>query len=188
MKKIILIIISLAIIAVIVVVVTQKADLFSNTDTSGETPATVSTDQSVQALLSQPFSEIYTDDAHRFKVSHPVDLVPSSFADDSLGGDVVTITDGLGNGMQIVITPFDEAIEVLTAERIKQDQPDLIIRNPQEVILGSSGKGVAFLDAADDASSQRQIWFIAGGSLYQITAPFVADTLVQKMLNTWEFF
>lgn len=47
--------------------------------------------------------------------------------------------------MQILISPFQgEDIDV-TAEIIKADIPDMKIDNQQEVLVGSSQKGLAFV-------------------------------------------
>lgn len=179
----------IVIILIVIVVLVAFFALNKDDGSADSTFSTVTNQESAitQALLDGEFSKTYRSEAHKFSVKYPEGLEASSFADESLGADVITIADpASGQGMQIIITPFDENIAVLTAERIKQDVPDLIIRDPQEVILGSSGKGVAFLDAEDDTAN-RQIWFIARQSLYQITAPVSSDTLVQKMLNNWVF-
>ncbi len=182
MKKLLVIIVSLIIIGLIVFFALNKDDGSLSPDVADQKNAPAS-------VLSQPLTETYKNDKYRFSLKHPVDLTASSFTDETVGGEVVTVADeSTGMGMQIVITPFDEELVVLTPDRIKKDQPELVIRGAQEVILGAHGKGVAFLDAEKDEESHRQIWFIASKHLYQITAPFPSDTLVQNMLNTWEFF
>lgn len=182
MKKLLVIITSLIIIGLVV--------FFALNKDAGSVPSEVADPKNTSAsVLPQPLTETYKNDKYRFSLKHPAALTTSSFMDENVGGEVVTVADeATGMGMQIVITPFDEEIAVLTSERIKKDQPALVIRGAQEVILGARGKGVAFLDAEKDEESHRQIWFIASKHLYQITAPFPSDTLVQNMLNTWEFF
>ena len=129
----------------------------------------------------------YTNSTHHFSLSYPngLGLKPAEFAADQ--GDYVTIADAkTGTGMQIYITPFNEDLSVLTAARIKQDAPDLQIVSPQDVTVGQSGKGVAFFDGTGD-SANRQIWFVVGKELYQITAPKSFDQTLQGIMNTWAF-
>lgn len=128
--------------------------------------------------------KVYTDAAYYFSLEYPSSLTATSFDNPGGEGEVVTFSDSSGQGVQILITPFDEDLDVLTVDRIKKDQSDLSIINPQDVILGEKGKGVAFFDGEGDTAS-RQVWFIANKNLYQITAPRALDTLLQGMLNSW---
>lgn len=133
-------------------------------------------------------SALYTNDAYRFSLKYPAALATSTFSTPDGTGDIVLIDDNkTGLGMQISITPFDENITALTVDRIKQDVPDLTILESQDVLLGSSGKGVAFLDGTS-TSANRQVWFIAGQHLYQITAPVAFDQQLKDVLNSWVFY
>lgn len=147
----------------------------------------------VSAAPALPLTQTYTNDTYHFTVKYPASSTPNAFANPDTsaagGGDMIVIADDAGMGAQILVTPFDEPVTALTVDRIKQDLPDLTILSPQDVLLGpdgANGKGVAFLDGTTTDAS-RQIWFIAGKHLYQITAPVSFDATLQAMLNTWQF-
>jgi hypothetical protein len=121
-------------------------------------------------------------------LEYPADLKASSFRNPDDSGDIILIAGQTANtGMQISITPFDEDTNVLTVERIKTDVPNLAIIAPQDVTLGATGRGVAFLDGSG-ADAHRQVWFVANKHLYQITAPISFDDEMKEILNSWTFF
>ena len=77
----------------------------------------------------------------------------------------IIIEKGAGSGFQIVVSSYDEPSGEFGVARIKQDLPDLVMRDVKEISV-ANGKGVAF-----DSDSGHEIWFVAGGSLFQMTAP-----------------
>jgi hypothetical protein len=91
--------------------------------------------------------------------------------------------------VQILISEFDEPGSVLTTDRIKQDIPDMDIRDSQLILLGEqSGQGVAFLsDNESFAGNSREVWFVYKGKLYQISTYARLDPLLQSILATWKF-
>jgi len=130
-----------------------------------------------------PMAGGYTNDVYRFSFS-----LPQSFSVREMEG-VVVIENAAGDGVQVLITPIEEDIPNLTAEIIQTDIPDLAVREPEVVEIGEGRTGLAFLsdnEAFDGAS--REVWFVFGGSLYQISTYERLDPLVQAIFRTWEFF
>ncbi len=91
-------------------------------------------------------------------------------------------------GIQIYVTPVDETFDI-TKARILEDIPDMVVRDGQTVELGErSGKGLAFLsDNEAFGGSSREVWFVFKNNLYQISTYASLDTLLQEVLNTWQF-
>jgi len=133
---------------------------------------------------SSELTKSYSNENYKFSLLYPDGLIPSYIETEE--GEIVIFTGTEKNyGFQIVISYFDESADVLTAERIKKDTSITTI-DPQEVLLGENGRGIAFLDSEGD-SSYRQIWFVIGGNMYQITAHISFDAVLKKVMNTWEF-
>ena len=87
---------------------------------------------------------------------------------------------GQAPSVQIAVSFFDEDI-VLTIDRIKADAPDLIMNSPEVVSVGSLTKGVKF---GSDVGTN--IWFVAKGSLFQLTA-FPADAgVLDKIVSSFK--
>jgi len=87
-------------------------------------------------------------------------------------------------GFQIRISPFDEDI-ALTPERIGRDLPDLDLREP-ELISVAGVQAVVFL-SNEGTLETRQIWFVRGGRLYQISTYIEFDERMVKILESWRW-
>jgi hypothetical protein len=146
---------------------------------------TVSRDN-VRIMATYP--ETYTDSTYHFSVRYPDDLRLDTFANPSKPGDVVILENTMtGMGMQIVISPFATAGDTaMTAAFIKQNIPDIVMVNPQTIVIGGTGRGVSFLDGTS-TTANRQVWFTDAGNFYQITAPAAFDPKLTDMLSTWKW-
>lgn len=92
-----------------------------------------------------------------------------------------------GDGVQIVVTPFDD-IRVVTEEMIKKDIPDIKMSDVQPVEIGTSNKGIAFIsDNAEFGGSAREIWFVFKANLYQISTYSRLDPVLKSIFATWQF-
>lgn len=152
---------------------------------AAEAKQSVTVEEKAKTLASSELTETYRSDLYGFSLSYPEGLKTSFFQDGNTA--IMAISDGAtGLGVQIAVTPFDEPNTTITAERVKKDIPDIVFKEPQEVTLGSMGKGIAWIDGAG-ADAKRQVWFAARGHLFQLTAPMRFDAPLKKMLNTWVF-
>jgi hypothetical protein len=140
-----------------------------------------------QSLTSENSTQFESKE-RGFSFLYPKNLKSSNIPNDS-GEQVLVFQDAeKGQGFQIVISPFDEDISVLDEARIRMDLPDLKLENPEEVLLGNSGRGTAFLsDNESFAKNSREVWFVYKGYLYQISTYAHLDPLLQSVLATWEF-
>ncbi len=136
-------------------------------------------------LLTKP----YQNDQLKFSLSIPGNFEARQLADDGLGATTILLeSTDRADGVQIIVSPFDEDLHELTAERIKLDVPGLAISDPQPVEIGENYKGLAFKsnnEAFDGAS--REVWFVFRGNLYQISTYDRLDPLLKKIFSTWKF-
>ena len=164
------------------IALTSYAIFFRTAGTSAE-PTEV--DYST-VLLTKP----YTNDTFHFSLSIPGNFVTRQLEADESGATTVLLESAdQADGVQVVVTPFDEDISSLTVERIQQDVPDLVITDPQPVQIGENNTGLAFKsnnDAFDGES--REVWFVFRGNLYQISTYERLDPLLKKIFSTWKFF
>lgn len=142
---------------------------------------------SESALASENAQE-YKDAKHSFSFLYPKGYT-SSLTSDPDGNDIIVIEDSeKKTGFQVTVSPFDETESNLTVERIHQDIPDLSIREPQEVLVGANGKGIAFLsDNGNYDGNSREVWFVYKGFLYQISTYASLDPLLKSVFSTWKF-
>lgn len=134
----------------------------------------------------------YYNDQYRFSFDHAADLAISEA--EHREGTALLVQGGNGREFQIFITPWDEPMAVMTAERIRQDLPDIAIANPQEAVLenpaasaGQAPHALIFESEAAGVGKTREVWIIHNGSLYQITALFKFDGELAKIMETWRF-
>jgi hypothetical protein len=138
--------------------------------------------------LSSLSAKKFTDAKRGFSFSYPESLSASTFSDGA-GGEVILVQSAeKAQGFQIVISSFDEQGTTLTREMIQKDIPGLDIRDVQDLLLGESGRGVAFLsDNSSFGGNSREVWFVYSGHLYQISTYARLDPLLQAVLGTWKF-
>lgn len=134
----------------------------------------------------------YANTRYGFRLTMPADFTTVSIPDESSGGETILLQNKDGDGIQIVITPFDEDTGsgyTLTRERILQDIPDMQIQDEQVIEVGDNYKGIAFTaDSETFGEASRAVWFVFRGNLYQINTYARLDELLKKMFSTWTFF
>jgi len=121
-----------------------------------------------------------------FAFAYPKDLTPSTFAD---GEAEIVLLKGkeAEREVQIVIRAFDES-GPLTVERIQRDLPEMVIDEPQNILIGPAQiPALLFWSEGGSAGRTREVWFIQGGYLYQITGSAEMDETLAKMMETWRF-
>ena len=85
---------------------------------------------------------------------------------------------------QVHVLPYGDA--QITETRLKLDIPSGIMRNPLDIMVG----GVrATMFESEDASlgATREVWFLNGGFLYEITTPIAHDAALSEIMRSWEF-
>jgi hypothetical protein len=131
----------------------------------------------------------YSNDKYKFSLSMPDTFAARQLpADDSGAATILMESADHSDGVQIMVSPFDEDLHALTADRIHQDVPDLKISEPQPVELGQNYTGLAFKSDNDAFfGASREVWFVLRGNLYQISTYDRLDPLLKKIFATWKF-
>ena len=128
---------------------------------------------------------------YKFSLNYPSDMNSTNFTEG--GGEQILFQDSSNDRwFQMYITPWDEG-DNLSVDRIRQDLPDLLIQSPQTVILGpkqADGVGpraVIFFGEQDGLGETREVWFVRGDFLYQITTFKRLDSFLAEILSTLQF-
>ena len=136
-------------------------------------------------------TQTYTNSVYGFSLMMPADYTATETQDPDTNADVIVLQNNAGDGIQIMVTPFDEDTGTgytLTADRIHKDQPDLVITDAQPVVVGPNYTGLAFLSNNDAFGGQsRAVWFVYKGNLYQINTYARLDPVLQAIFATWKF-
>lgn len=134
----------------------------------------------------------YSNPAYKFSLKMPADFTASDIPADPDGTpETIVLQDKNGNGIQIVVSPFDEDTNgsyTLTQARILQDVPDMQITDPQPIQVGNNYTGLAFKsDNEAFGGASREVWFVFRGNLYQISTYERLDDLLKGIFQTWQF-
>lgn len=151
----------------------------SNSNTGQLDPALIS------SLPSVPLVKEYQNATYKFSLKMPMDFTAREIG--STDSKTVLLEGKDGQGIQILISPFDD-IKEITAEMIHTDIPDLKIIDSQ-IIEVEGHKGISFQsDNQSFAGASAEIWFVFRGNLYQISTYKHMENVLQDVFASWKFF
>ena len=126
----------------------------------------------------------YNDGRYKFSLLYPEALEVNA-VDEGGGASTITFQNpSAGQGFQIFIVPFFEA--QITDERFKRDVPSGVRTNVEEVMVDGA-KGSAFYSRDLVLGETREVWFIKGGYLYEVTTLKALEADLLEVLKTWQF-
>lgn len=147
---------------------------------------TASVPELTEAEASVPLTEQYSHPVYPFSFKYPEGFTVNTT--QGVDGEMLVVQNAKGQGFQMRMQLIDEDIKDITVEMIQQDLPDILIKDPQDLLIGQSGKGVAFV--SNDpffGGSSREIWFVYKKVFYQITTYLTYDPILKRIFETWEF-
>lgn len=126
----------------------------------------------------------YRSEAYHFSLLYPQELAASEHPE---GGNAITITFQnveKAEGFQIFIVPYGEP--QVSEERFRQDEPSGV-RTSLTTITVDGATGAAFYSANPALGDTREVWFVRGGFLYELTTLKPLDNWLGGIIQTWEF-
>ena len=131
-------------------------------------------------------TERYTNTTYGFSLEYPKGYKVGVF--EEVGGKVILIQNPQDReGFQIYVAPFDEPGPI-TPERIKLDLPDLRIDEPQRVVVGGGNiEALIFRGESEEFGESREVWFVYGDNLYQVTTHADLDHFIGPIMESWRF-
>jgi hypothetical protein len=128
--------------------------------------------------------EEYQNVKYKFSLRYPPGAIIHSF-DEGGGASTITLeNDAEGEGFQIFIVPYNG--DKVTQERFLMDDPSGVMLEPRQGLLDGAPASM-FFSKDTLLGDTREIWFIRGGYLYEVTAPKVLDQWLQSVIATWRF-
>lgn len=135
-----------------------------------------------------PLTQTYTNNAYGFSLRMPATFTATAGTGiDAAASTTILLQNSAADGVQILISPWDEPASALTPARITKDT-GLTVSDPQPISL-SGATGLTFKsDNPAFNGAAGEAWFIAGGNIYQMSTYAADDALLKSMLATWTFF
>lgn len=184
-------ILCLIVISVIVAKIVQTRSIALPThDTSSESidltknSSTSPSDTSISPSVVTTSGQLYTNKDFGFSFIQPAGYTVGSF--DQGDSTVILVQDAnKKNGVQILVSPFDEDI-VLSTDRIKKDLPNITLNEVGSVRVGNAVIAVSFTsNFSTFGVPSRNVWFVYKKHLYQISAPTVSRDTLLTLVSTW---
>ena len=142
---------------------------------------------------------LYAHTAPDFRISYPNELRVEEHKEE--GSETILfahpdndradeVTDKIG--FQMFMAPFEGA-GPLTRERILQALPEAVIEEPVEVIVNPGAPpegqvaGLVFWSAHPVIGRTRELWFVRGGYLYEITTYAHLDGWLGRLMDSMRF-
>ncbi len=133
------------------------------------------------------YTESYTHPIYNFSFNYPkgftVTSIPNGGVETILVQNITTRV-----AVQITISPLKDNDIDITPDIIKTDIPDIKIDNAQEIPVGPSRKGLAFIsDNSAFGGKSSEAWFAFEENLYQISTYYEFDNFLKGIFATWKF-
>jgi len=195
-------IIALAVLALFFILYSIFQSRGSKISTATSTPDTAAT------IKSYEYTQEYSHPTYHFSFKYPdgftVSTIPPVMsevepsADNGQGETVLVESADSKAGVQIVISPYGSDVDI-TAEMIARDIPEMKVSDAQELLVGEGRKGLAFMSdnpafcaspepcAEEGNGKAREVWFVFGGNLYQISTYAEQDEFLKGLFGTWQF-
>src|SRR3989344_4274840 len=126
----------------------------------------------------------YRSETHRFSVFYPETLTVESF-DEGAGASTIVLQDPeAGQGFQVFVVPYS-GVQVST-ERFRRDAPSGIMQDPHDLEIDSA-LATMFFGKDPLLGETREVWFIHGGYLFEVSAPKVLDEWLGTIMSSWRF-
>ena len=126
----------------------------------------------------------YHSRAYHFSIFYPENLSVTEYKE---GGNAETITfeETKGDkGFQIFILPYGE--QQITQERFKMDVPSGVREEPVDIMIDGI-RGNMFFSTNSLMGETREVWFIKGGFLYEVTTYKELDAWISGIMQSWKF-
>lgn len=128
----------------------------------------------------------YTHPERSFSLMFPKELAVHNVDEGNRSETIVFQKPGEQVGFQIFITPYSEPD--ITKERLELDVKGGVVDEPTEVVIGSGQRALVFWSNDPVIGRLREVWFIHGGFLYEVTTYAPLDEWLSEIMSTWEFF
>ncbi len=129
-------------------------------------------------------SREYRNEKYRASFIYPEDLKVNEFDEGGGASTIIFQNAEKGRGFQIFVVPYKEA--QVSEEQFKKDIPSGVRNNLEETVIDEV-VGATFLSRDMVLGETREVWFIHGGYLFEITVPKALDEWLGTIMGTWKF-
>jgi hypothetical protein len=147
------------------------------------TPAISASD--MQPTYAAPSGYLpYSNAQFHFSLSYPRNLQVQEYKEAG-GAFTVTFQDVVADQeFQVYVTPYSEP--QITDSQFKMDELSGVKIDPSNVTVAGAS-GIEFFSNAPRLNDTREVWFIHGGLLYEVTTYKELDAWLKPIIGSWRF-
>lgn len=171
-------------VAVVATYLSQNGQEGSRVQTTDIFTAATTTTRVAQARFVPYGLREYRNTAYRFSFLYPQGLEVKEYPEK---GNAITITFQnvkKQEGFQIFIVPYTEP--QVSEERFKMDLSSGVRVGVTDMTIDGA-TAAAFYSENATLGETREVWFIHGGFLFEVTTLKSSDMWLSTILQTWEF-
>ena len=127
---------------------------------------------------------LYRSPAFHFSLPYPQDLTVEEYKET---GNALTVTfedDASGNAFEVYVTPYSGT--QISAARFHTDEPSGIEQEPTDITIAGV-RATMFFGNNPVMGDTREVWFIHGGYLYEVTTYKALDQWLAGIMRGWKF-
>jgi len=130
-------------------------------------------------------SHTYINSTYGFSLQYPDGLAVEDRT-EAANGRTITFESADGSqGFQIFITPYVQT--QIDKSRIDLDTHGTAEGTPTEIVLQNGTHALAFFSSDPILGRLREVWFLDGGYLYEVTTYDTLDSWLASIMQTWKF-
>lgn len=126
----------------------------------------------------------YRNEHYRFALFYPQGLTVKTY-DEGNGASTITISNSdESQALQIFVVPYDKT--QVDQARFEMDEPSGVIVQPTNIQIGGAA-AVMFFGNNSIMGDTREVWFVHGGYLFEVTTYKELDAWLSQIMATWQF-
>jgi hypothetical protein len=126
----------------------------------------------------------YSNPQFHFSLSYPHNLQVQEYQETG-GAFTATFQDVVADQeFQVYVTPYSGS--EITDAQFKLDEPSGLKIDPTDVTVDGAS-GIEFFSYAPRLDKTREVWFIHGGFLYEVTTYKELDAWLKPIMQSWQF-
>jgi hypothetical protein len=131
-----------------------------------------------------PNAKTYQSETYHFSLYYPDNLSISERP--GAAGTMVLLfqNQASGQSFDIFIAPYDEPN--ITQARFLMDEPSGVMTAPANITIDGTA-ATEFFSTNPVLGASREIWFLHGDFLYEVTTPQPLDSWLLQIMQTWQF-
>lgn len=126
----------------------------------------------------------YSSAQYHFSLTYPAALQIETYTEQSGAQTITFEAPASEEGFQVYIQAYSGS--QVTSQQFAQDEPSGVIQDQTNVVIDGT-PAVMFFGNNSSMGDTREVWFIHGGYLYEVTTYKALDTWLAQIMNTWKF-